>query len=156
MATISGTQTLTNKTLTTPTITDFTNATHDHSAANKGGALADKYKRRVIPIHIESPVDEQEHIVAGIPYTSTVKEVTYHTGSGSVNINFEHRNKTAMATPSTTKLWSSDQSATTTNVTATTFSGTSEIAADKVLALTFDSPSSVGDVYIWLEIEIKD
>ncbi|MHA1408820.1 MAG: hypothetical protein ACTSQY_00630, partial [Candidatus Odinarchaeia archaeon] len=34
------TQTLTNKTLTTPTIGDFTNATHDHSNAANGDALA--------------------------------------------------------------------------------------------------------------------
>lgn len=32
-------QTLTNKTLTTPTIADFTNATHDHSDAASGGAI---------------------------------------------------------------------------------------------------------------------
>jgi hypothetical protein len=34
------TQTLTNKTLTTPTIGDFTNATHDHSNAAGGGLVA--------------------------------------------------------------------------------------------------------------------
>src|SRR3990167_1953787 len=33
-------QTLTNKTLTTPTIADFTNAAHDHGDADDGGALA--------------------------------------------------------------------------------------------------------------------
>ena len=38
VATISGTQTLTNKTLTTPTIASFTNATHDHEDAAGGGA----------------------------------------------------------------------------------------------------------------------
>jgi hypothetical protein len=36
---LTGTQTLTNKTLTTPTIADFTNATHDHSNAAGGGAI---------------------------------------------------------------------------------------------------------------------
>jgi hypothetical protein len=36
----SDTQTLTNKTLTTPTIASFTNATHDHTAASSGGRLA--------------------------------------------------------------------------------------------------------------------
>lgn len=35
--TIDGTQTLTNKTLTTPTIGSFTNATHDHADAAGGG-----------------------------------------------------------------------------------------------------------------------
>lgn len=34
------TQTLTNKTLTTPTIADFTNATHDHSNAAGGGTIS--------------------------------------------------------------------------------------------------------------------
>ncbi|HEU0163743.1 MAG TPA: hypothetical protein VFQ54_01790 [Thermomicrobiales bacterium] len=35
----TNTQTLTNKTLTAPTIADLTNMQHDHSAANKGGTL---------------------------------------------------------------------------------------------------------------------
>ena len=37
---IAATQTLTNKTLTTPTIASFTNATHDHSTAAQGGTLS--------------------------------------------------------------------------------------------------------------------
>jgi len=37
--TISGTQTLTNKTLTAPTIADYTNAGHDHLDADDGGVL---------------------------------------------------------------------------------------------------------------------
>ncbi len=156
MCLLNATQTLAAKTLTTPTIADFTNATHDHGSTSKGGALAEKYKRRVIPIQVEVPLDNQEHLVLGAPSTYTVKEVTYHTSSGTVNINFQHRDKTAMFTTSTTKLWSSDQLASTTNVTATTFSGTSEIAADDVLVLTFDSPSSIGTICIWLEIEVKD
>lgn len=36
----TNTQTLTNKTLTTPTIGDFTNATHDHSNAAGGGTIS--------------------------------------------------------------------------------------------------------------------
>lgn len=39
--TLTGTQTLTNKTLTTPTIGSFTNATHDHTNAAGGGQLAE-------------------------------------------------------------------------------------------------------------------
>lgn len=38
-ATLTGTETLTNKTLTTPTIGDFTNSTHDHTNAAGGGTL---------------------------------------------------------------------------------------------------------------------
>jgi len=38
-AMLAATQTLTNKTLTTPTIASFVNATHDHSAAAGGGLL---------------------------------------------------------------------------------------------------------------------
>lgn len=38
--TLTGSQTLTNKTLTTPTIGNFTNAQHDHSNASGGGTLA--------------------------------------------------------------------------------------------------------------------
>jgi hypothetical protein len=40
VATISGTQTLTNKTLTTPTIGDFQNATHNHRNNAGGGTLS--------------------------------------------------------------------------------------------------------------------
>jgi len=36
-------QTLTNKTLTAPTVSDFTNAQHDHSATNAGGAIGYPY-----------------------------------------------------------------------------------------------------------------
>jgi len=39
----TNTQTLTNKTLTTPTVSDFTNAQHDHSATNAGGAIGYPY-----------------------------------------------------------------------------------------------------------------
>lgn len=38
-ATLAGAETLTNKTLTTPTIASFTNATHVHEAASSGGTL---------------------------------------------------------------------------------------------------------------------
>ena len=39
VVTVSATQTLTNKTLTAPTIADFTNANHDHLDADDGGTL---------------------------------------------------------------------------------------------------------------------
>ena len=43
----SDTQTLTNKTLTTPAIDDFTSATHDHTDASDGGGLSDYL--RIVP-----------------------------------------------------------------------------------------------------------
>lgn len=39
-ATIAGSETLTNKTLTAPTIADFTSAQHDHADADDGGTIA--------------------------------------------------------------------------------------------------------------------
>ena len=41
VVTLNGIQTLTNKTLTSPTISDFTNAVHDHTNAANGGQLTD-------------------------------------------------------------------------------------------------------------------
>lgn len=41
LATLAGSETLTNKTLTTPTIGSFTNATHNHTDAAGGGQLTD-------------------------------------------------------------------------------------------------------------------
>uniref|UniRef100_A0A6M3XW23 Uncharacterized protein n=3 Tax=viral metagenome TaxID=1070528 RepID=A0A6M3XW23_9ZZZZ len=40
LVSVTATQTLTNKTLTTPTIANFTNATHDHSTTAQGGTLS--------------------------------------------------------------------------------------------------------------------
>ena len=40
IVTLAATQTLTGKTLNTPTIADFTNANHDHSTTAKGGAIS--------------------------------------------------------------------------------------------------------------------
>lgn len=40
LASVTGTETLTNKTLTTPTIADFTNMAHDHLDADDGGTLS--------------------------------------------------------------------------------------------------------------------
>lgn len=45
------TQTLTNKTLTTPTIADFTNAQHAHATAASGGSLSLALKNTVININ---------------------------------------------------------------------------------------------------------
>lgn len=39
LVTLTGSQTLSGKTLSSPAIADFTNATHDHSAASKGGNI---------------------------------------------------------------------------------------------------------------------
>lgn len=41
LATLDGSETLTNKTLTTPTIASFTNATHNHTNSAGGGQLTD-------------------------------------------------------------------------------------------------------------------
>lgn len=40
-ATLAGSETLTNKTLTAPTLADFTNAAHDHQDADDGGTLSE-------------------------------------------------------------------------------------------------------------------
>jgi hypothetical protein len=73
----SDSQTLSAKTLTTPTIADFTNAGHDHSNAAGGGALAAKCRTR--PFVFQFPETESDEdrvfIITGFPYAATLVQV---------------------------------------------------------------------------------
>ena len=67
MATVA--QTLTNKTLTTPTIADFTNSTHDHADASGGGLLnipIVKVKTADETVNTSATLQNDDHLVATV------------------------------------------------------------------------------------------
>lgn len=86
VCTISGTQTLTNKTLTTPTIGSFTNATHTHVNAAGGGQLTIPTIMAVQPIATNAATtlyffgpsnafENAARTTLSVPTTSTVRRL---------------------------------------------------------------------------------
>lgn len=79
MVSTDGTQTLTGKTLTAPTIADFTNANHDHGDADDGGALVSGITLTAPTIadftnanHDHGDADDGGALVSGITLTSPI------------------------------------------------------------------------------------
>lgn len=86
-ATQAGSETLTNKTLTTPTISDFSNATHNHTNAAGGGQLTDAALSSAVSIAKggTGQVAKAAAFDALSPNT-TLGDVTYHNGTNSVRL----------------------------------------------------------------------
>lgn len=91
VVTLAHTQTLAAKTLTTPTIASFTNATHDHSNAAGGGRLAATDRERSAFIYIESPTASDSYPIAYLNSAATITKVTGLTDTGTVDFNIEER-----------------------------------------------------------------
>jgi hypothetical protein len=67
-ATLAGTETLTNKTLSSPTIGDFTNATHAHTGAGSGGTIA---HTSLTSIGTNTHAQIDTHIAASNPHSGS-------------------------------------------------------------------------------------
>ncbi len=81
VVTLTGTQTLTNKTLTTPTVGSFTNAQHTHADAAGGGQ---------IPASSISDITETTQDIVGTMVTTNTESginVTYDDATGKLNFN---------------------------------------------------------------------
>lgn len=81
VVTLTGSQTLTNKTLTTPTIGSFTNAQHTHADAAGGGQ---------IPASSISDITETTQDIVGTMVTTNTESginVTYDDATGKLNFN---------------------------------------------------------------------
>lgn len=78
------TKTLAAKTLTTPTIASFVNATHDHSNAAGGGTLSGYATSGHNHSGTYQPLDGELTAIAGL--TSAADKVPYFTGSGTASV----------------------------------------------------------------------
>lgn len=120
VVTTTGAQTLTSKTLTAPTIGDFTNATHDHSNAAGGGTLT----------HTAFPTGAVVQMV-GLGYTAVATGTTTIPLDDTIPQNTEGTEFMSLSfTP---------KSATNTLVIDVLFFGTANTIADVIVALFQDS-----------------
>lgn len=149
----SDTQTLTSKTLTTPTIASFANANHDHADSAGGGALATRYAREGALFYLENPSAGQAFPLRMQPVAGTMISVRHITDSGTATFNIEKR---APATPFTagTDIWSSDKTADTSSTEETSFDSGS-ISEDQTLWCAVSGvTSSPGTLFLTVKVDV--
>jgi hypothetical protein len=124
----TNTQTLTNKTLTTPTIADLTNMTHDHSATNKGGRLAATDRTVTKIFRINDPTAADIFEIGILTKNITLVKVWGETDTGTWTFNIDHR-ALGSAFSAGTEMLSSDLAATASSANTTSFNSSGQITA---------------------------
>ncbi len=155
VTTLTGSQTLTNKTLTTPTIGDFTNATHDHADAAGGGNLAAKYRQHSHMFYLSEPATDDAYVMFSVPVASTIKQVKhrcYGSSTPTVDFNIEER---GMSDPEAagTNIWSTDKESDTTLATESSFNNDS-LDADDVCVVTVSATSGTV-TSLWVQVTVE-
>ncbi|UCE60479.1 MAG: hypothetical protein JSU63_01775 [Phycisphaerales bacterium] len=152
-------------TITTPTIGDFSNATHDHESSAGGGTLsaaavgsgtlsgdrlAAKNKTITKIVYIEDPTATDSFPIAFVPDDVTLSQVRGVTDQGTVDFNIEHR---ATNTPDVagTDTLSSDLQATSSGASSSSFSDAT-VPAERWL--NFNASAVAGSPgKLWVAIE---
>jgi hypothetical protein len=147
-------QTLSAKTLTTPTIGDLTNATHDHSNAAGGGTLAAKYRTRRPPKWYEYPEAGRTFTIDSVGDACTMVKVEAATDTGTVTFNIERRTllQVDAADGTGTDVLTADLVADDTGENTTTFDNSGAISADEYLVGVITSVAS-SPTKFWGSIE---
>lgn len=146
IVTLTGSQTLTNKTLTTPTIGSFSSATHDHSNAAGGGDLATKYRRRSYVFVFPTPTTAGEIRGIKFPDAFTITEVMHRTSGGSCTFNLVKRDDETTYSGGT-NVWSGDKTAGVADTTETVFTSAG-ISAGQVLVLETPTTASAANLEV--------
>lgn len=164
------TQTLTNKTLTTPTIADFINATHAHTAASSGGTLTtkDTLGGSAGNNTIASGTTAYLYIFAGVAPSTTEADTQFGVPVGGTLRNFRVRTRSAQ--PGTGSLvFTVRVAAANTSITATVASGaaaglvsdtsnTASISAGQNLSISVvnNASSASAQIAMWsLELDVS-
>lgn len=145
------TQTLSAKTLTTPTIASMTNAQHDHSDAAGGGRLAARDRTITKIIYIEDPVAADSFPIAFLADAVSFVKVRGITDVGTVTFNIEFRGEN---TPDAvgTDILTSDLVADATGEETTTFDSSGDVVAERWLNCNVTSVATA-PTKVWISLE---
>lgn len=166
VVTVGGTQTLTNKTLTTPTIGDFSNATHNHSNNAGGGQLDDNALVSTADVKIASvgvTIDGGgSAITTGVkgyimvPYNCTINSVTMLADqSGSIVVDIwkdTYANFPPTVADTITASAKPTISAANKSQDATLTGWTTTITAGDILAFNVDSATTITRLNLILKV----
>lgn len=165
----TNTQTLTNKTLSSPVIANFLNAQHSHLIGSTGGTLdavaitsgtlsgarlAAKHKTEKKVYYVEDSTGTDAFPLAGVPDACTIVRVTHITDTGSCTFNLEKRSETTPFSAGT-DVWSSDKTADT-SFTAETSFNSAAIPADDMLYFVSSGTPTADTLVLTVEYTIDD